>query len=176
MLRGVYSSIGDQLVQGTDLAKQIIESITGPMGRKLVYKDPDKKDEDDGWGNDFYDNNDDLESEEEEGDFDDGEFDESNGFDENMNQDEKPDTEESNENVKIDKEDMKDTLNDIIDEDKLKDDLSNQSPEEQNDLVKKYLEEIQNETNENKGSGEEEKNQDDEPNVKESFKIAKKSE
>ena len=180
MLRGVYSSIGDQLVQGTDLAKQIIESITGPQGRKLVYKDPDKKDEDDdGWGNDSsYDDDAGWGSNDEDGGFDDGGFDESNNFDENMNQDEKPAEEESNgnENVEIDKDDMKDTLNDIIDEDKLKDDLSNQSPEEQNDLVKKYLEEIQNETNENKENGEEEKKQDDEPNVKESFKIAKKSE
>ena len=177
MLRGVYSSIGDQLVQGTDLAKQIIESITGPQGRKHVYKDPDTKDEDDSqdeWsGGDSYDDND-----YDNNDFEENGFDENEGFGEDNLYENNGQESGNNDNVEIDKEDIKDTLSDIVDEDSLKKDLNNQPAEDQNDLVKQYLEEVQNETNENDKDEEKDKDnkEDKEPNVKESFKIAKKSE
>ena len=37
MLRQVYSDLGSKISESTDLVKQIAESITGPMGRKLKY-------------------------------------------------------------------------------------------------------------------------------------------
>lgn len=149
MLRGVYSSIGDKLVENTDLAKQVIESITGPKGKRLIYKESNEDDLQNEWSDDDSYND----------DFDDNGFDENEEFeDSNLNEN------DNNENVEVSKDDIKDTLDDIINEDNLQKDLNNQSPEEQNDLVKKYLEEVQNETNENT----------EESNLKESFKIAKK--
>lgn len=148
MLRGVYSSIGDKLVENTDLAKQVIESITGPKGKRLVYKESNEDDLQNEWSDDDSYND----------DFDDNGFDENEEFeDSNLNEN------DNNENVEVSKDDIKDTLDDIINEDNLQKDLNNQSPNEQNDLVKKYLEEVQNETNENT----------EESNLKESFKIAK---
>ncbi len=41
MLRQVYSSVADKIVESTDLAKQIAESITGPAGHKLKYRGED---------------------------------------------------------------------------------------------------------------------------------------
>lgn len=149
MLRGVYSSIGDKLVENTDLAKQVIESITGPKGKRLIYKESNEDDLQNEWSDDDSYND----------DFDDNGFDENEEFeDSNLNEN------DNNENVEVSKDDIKDTLDDIINEDNLQKDLNNQSPEEQNDLVKKYLEEVQNETNEDT----------EESNLKESFKIAKK--
>ena len=149
MLRGVYSSIGDKLVENTDLAKQVIESITGPKGKRLIYKESNEDDLQNEWSDDDSYND----------DFDDNGFDENEEFeDSNLNEN------DNNENVEVSKDDIKDTLDDIINEDSLQKDLNNQSPNEQNDLVKKYLEEVQNETNENT----------EESNLKESFKIAKK--
>ena len=149
MLRGVYSSIGDKLVENTDLAKQVIESITGPKGKRLIYKESNEDDLQNEWSDDDSYND----------DFDDNGFDENEEFeDSNLNEN------DNNENVEVNKDDIKDTLDDIINEDNLQKDLNNQSPEEQNDLVKKYLEEVQNETNEDT----------EESNLKESFKIAKK--
>ena len=37
MLRQIYSSVADKISESTDLAKQIAQSITGPLGRKLKY-------------------------------------------------------------------------------------------------------------------------------------------
>ena len=150
MLRGVYSSIGDKLVENTDLAKQVIESITGPKGKRLIYKESNEDDSQNEWSDDDSYND----------DFDDNGFDENEEFeDSNLNEN------DNNENVEVSKDDIKDTLDDIINEDDLQKDLNNQSPNEQNDLVKKYLEEVQNETNENT----------EESNLKESFKIARKN-
>lgn len=150
MLRGVYSSIGDKLVENTDLAKQVIESITGPKGKRLIYKESNEDDLQNEWSDDDSYND----------DFDDNGFDENEEFeDSNLNEN------DNNENVEVSKDDIKDTLDDIINEDSLQKDLNNQSPNEQNDLVKKYLEEVQNETNENT----------EESNLKESFKIARKN-
>lgn len=189
MLRGVYSTIGDQLVQGTDLAKQIIESITGPQGRKLVYKNPDEENGGDDGG---YDDSGDDE-------FDGGSFDEggldNSGFDES------------------DEKEPQYSLEDIVDnagEEEKKDEA--ESNASQDDMIKKYLmemekedkeikenednkksEESSNNTNENteqeNSSGSDENNPDEtdqnkdsdekedtdsEPNIKESFKVAKK--
>ena len=41
MLRQVYSSVGDKIVESTDLAKQVAESLTGPAGHKLKYRGED---------------------------------------------------------------------------------------------------------------------------------------
>jgi len=41
MLRQVYSSLGDKLVESTDIVKQIAESIVGPTGKKLKYTGED---------------------------------------------------------------------------------------------------------------------------------------
>ena len=155
MLRGVYSSIGDKLVENTDLAKQVIESITGPKGKRLIYKESNEDDSQNEWSDDDSYND----------DFDDNGFDENEEFeDSNLNEN------DNNENVEVSKDDIKDTLDDIINEDSLQKDLNNQSSEEQNNLVKRYLEEVQNETNEKN----EEDTKKEESNLKESFKIAKK--
>ena len=39
MLRGIYNDIGSKISENTDLAKQVAENITGPSGKKLVYKE-----------------------------------------------------------------------------------------------------------------------------------------
>ena len=41
MLRNIYTSLGDKIVENTDITKQVAESITGPMGRKLKYTGED---------------------------------------------------------------------------------------------------------------------------------------
>ena len=41
MLRNIYTGIGDGIVENTDIVRQVAESITGPMGRKLKYKGED---------------------------------------------------------------------------------------------------------------------------------------
>ena len=41
MLRNIYTGIGDSIVENTDIVRQVAESITGPMGRKLKYKGED---------------------------------------------------------------------------------------------------------------------------------------
>lgn len=41
MLRGIYTELGNKIVESTDIGKQIAESITGPMGRKLKYSGED---------------------------------------------------------------------------------------------------------------------------------------
>ena len=51
MLRQAYSSMGDKLVENTDLVKQIAESIVGPNGKKLTYTGEDA-DEEGGEGGD----------------------------------------------------------------------------------------------------------------------------
>ena len=45
MLRQAYSSMGDKLVESTDLVKQVAESIIGPTGKKLKYTGEDADDE-----------------------------------------------------------------------------------------------------------------------------------
>lgn len=45
MLRQIYSNLGDSVAQNTDLAKQISESITGPLGTKLKYTGEDADEE-----------------------------------------------------------------------------------------------------------------------------------
>lgn len=41
MLRQAYSSMGDKLIENTDLVKQVAESIVGPTGKKLKYTGED---------------------------------------------------------------------------------------------------------------------------------------
>ena len=41
MLRQVYTDLGTKIVESTDLAKQMAESITGPLGNKLKYSGED---------------------------------------------------------------------------------------------------------------------------------------
>ena len=45
MLRGIYTELGNQIVENTDITRQIAESITGPMGRKLKYTGEDAESE-----------------------------------------------------------------------------------------------------------------------------------
>jgi hypothetical protein len=47
MLRNIYTALGDKVAESTDLAKQIAESITGPLGRKLKYIGEDAEQIDD---------------------------------------------------------------------------------------------------------------------------------
>lgn len=167
MLRSVYSDIGTKLVEGTDIAKQIIESITGPLGRKLVYKDPESEENQSGgdeWGmNDGYDDGGGFE---EEGGYDDSFGDEEMNYDDSFG-DETP---ESNETdlPEVDNNDIQETVNDIVNPEDLQKDLENQSNHNQDEMVEKYLQEIQDETNEEA--------ENKEPNIKESFKVAKKTE
>ena len=154
-----------------------MKALQDRRGVNSYIKTRTKKDEDDSqdeWsGGDSYDDND-----YDNNDFEENGFDENEGFGEdNLNENNGQES-GNNDNVEIDKEDIKDTLSDIVDEDSLKKDLNNQPAEDQNDLVKQYLEEVQNETNENDKDEEKDKDnkEDKEPNVKESFKIAKKSE
>lgn len=166
MLRSVYSDIGTKLVEGTDIAKQIIESITGPLGRKLVYKDPESEENQSGgdeWGmNDGYDDG----GFEEEGGYDDSFGDEEMNYDDSFGDE----TSESNETdlPEVDNNDIQETVNDIVNPEDLQKDLENQSNYNQDKMVEKYLQEIQDETNEEA--------ENKEPNIKESFKVAKKSE
>ncbi len=51
MLRGIYGSVGDRIIDETDLVEQIIANTTGPNGKKLNIKP--KGDEDGGDGDDF---------------------------------------------------------------------------------------------------------------------------
>ena len=44
MLRQAYSSMGDKLIENTDLVKQVAESIVGPAGKKLKYTGEDADD------------------------------------------------------------------------------------------------------------------------------------
>ena len=59
MLRQIYTDMGSKISQSTDLAKQIADSMTGPVGRKLKYlgedaeQMPDNQIQDDMGLNDF---------------------------------------------------------------------------------------------------------------------------
>lgn len=58
MLRQAYSELGSKISESTDLVKQIAQSITGPMGRKLKYvgEDADENEMNDDYnthGDDF---------------------------------------------------------------------------------------------------------------------------
>ena len=48
MLRQAYSSMGDKLIENTDLVKQVAESIVGPTGKKLKYTGEDVGEEGEG--------------------------------------------------------------------------------------------------------------------------------
>ena len=48
MLRQAYSSMGDKLIENTDLVKQVAESIVGPTGKKLKYTGEDAGEEGEG--------------------------------------------------------------------------------------------------------------------------------
>lgn len=45
MLRQAYSSMGDKLIENTDLVRQVAESIVGPTGQKLKYTGEDAVEE-----------------------------------------------------------------------------------------------------------------------------------
>lgn len=130
MLRGVYSQLGDKLITNTDLAKQVIESITGPQGSKLVFKQ-DEENSEESYGDD-YNYSDDTD---ETSDWND----DSSFYDEDVTNDE-----------------AMDAINDIVDEEDLQKDLENQSPVEEKKL-EEYLEQVQEETNQEKEENSEEK-------------------
>ena len=50
MLRQMYSSMGDKLVENTDIVKQIADTIIGPQGKKLTYHGEDADEEEGGNG------------------------------------------------------------------------------------------------------------------------------
>lgn len=50
MLRGIYSDIGSKISENTDIAKQVAENITGPAGKRLVYKEQQEGGEEGGYG------------------------------------------------------------------------------------------------------------------------------
>lgn len=54
MLRQVYSSVGDKIVESTDLVKQIAESIVGPKGKILKYTGEDSDAGEEGGGDDDF--------------------------------------------------------------------------------------------------------------------------
>ena len=53
MLRQAYSSMGDKLIENTDLVKQVAESIVGPTGKKLKYTGEDAGEEGEGGDESF---------------------------------------------------------------------------------------------------------------------------
>ena len=52
MLRGMYTQIGDAIIQETDLTQQMMDYVTGPEGKRLTRK-PKQEEEDGGEGDEF---------------------------------------------------------------------------------------------------------------------------